>query len=169
MGYALLLFINDQQDPSSLLGRSIVDMTAPSNPSLNACSHLRKLKWKKLWGIFTIPCNPFYFFWIHSAYSLDHVLAQSCALWNTRNKFTIERKVINHHAGIIYKTVIFCSSEGQSSREWKRKGWAGWSASSGNVRVHEAKNLKNLKSWSFFYFALFLWRSVVFLAQVWGS
>jgi hypothetical protein len=34
-------------------------------------------------------------------------LAQSWALWTTHNKLTIEKKVINHPADIIYKTVIF--------------------------------------------------------------
>jgi hypothetical protein len=34
-------------------------------------------------------------------------LAHSWALWTIRNKLTIEKKVINHPADIIYKTVIF--------------------------------------------------------------
>jgi hypothetical protein len=30
-------------------------------------------------------------------------LAQSWTLWNTRNKLTIEKKIVNHPADIIYK------------------------------------------------------------------
>lgn len=34
-------------------------------------------------------------------------LAQSWALWNTRNKLAIEKKTISNPADIIYKTIIF--------------------------------------------------------------
>jgi hypothetical protein len=34
-------------------------------------------------------------------------LAQAWALWNIRNKLTIEKKVINHPANVIFKTAIF--------------------------------------------------------------
>jgi hypothetical protein len=34
-------------------------------------------------------------------------LVQSLALWNIHNNLTIEKKVLNHPADIIYKNVIF--------------------------------------------------------------
>jgi hypothetical protein len=49
-------------------------------------------------------------------------LAQSWALWTTRNKLTIERKVINHPTNIIYKTVIFLQLWRPKFKGMERKG-----------------------------------------------
>jgi hypothetical protein len=49
-------------------------------------------------------------------------LAQSWALWTTRNKLTIERKVISHPADIIFKTIIFLQLWRPKFKDREREG-----------------------------------------------
>jgi hypothetical protein len=49
-------------------------------------------------------------------------LAQSWALWNIRNKLTIEKKVINHPANVIFKTAIFLQLWTVKAKESDQEG-----------------------------------------------
>jgi hypothetical protein len=49
-------------------------------------------------------------------------LAQSWALWQVRNKMTIERKFINHPSAIIFKTMIFLQLRSINSKTRDQAG-----------------------------------------------
>jgi hypothetical protein len=60
-------------------------------------------------------------------------LAQAWALWNIRNKLTIEKKMINHPANVLFKTAIFLQLWTVKAKSSNREGLL-WMAKNTDVR-----------------------------------
>jgi hypothetical protein len=96
-----------------------------------SCS-LARFAWSAVRQILSCDWNPGNFPQFHAILSSlagrarrlvwNLFLAQSWALWNIRNKLTIEKKVINHPANVIFKTALFLQLWSGMAKTGDREG-----------------------------------------------